>query len=216
MIGDKVNTKEKHTRAAAAILEQIGEHIGDGATFTVAGQSGAGKSEVAHELARLLDEAGRKTIVFQQDDYFFFPPKTNHNRRVEDIEWVGAQEVNLALLDEHMAAFKSSANRVLEKPLVIFEEDRVISENVDLTPFKAMVAEGTYTTLLQNADWRIFIDRDYHDTFEDRKERGREKLDDFSEKVMMIEDAIISRHKARANIIIKKNFSIEMVEKESD
>jgi len=212
MIGDKVNTKEKHTRAATAIYERIGEHIRAGTTFTVAGQSGAGKSEVAHELARLLDEAGLKTVVFQQDDYFFFPPKTNHNRRVDDIGWVGTQEVNLALLDEHMDAFKNSANRVLEKPLVIFEEDRMITENVDFTPFRAMIAEGTYTTLLKNADWRVFIDRDYYDTYEDRRERGREKLDEFSEKIMKIEDAIISRHKGRANIVVKKDFSIEIVE----
>lgn len=56
----------------------------------------------------------------------------------------------------------------------------------------------------------MFIDRDYFDTLEDRRERGREKIDDFTDKVLKIEDKIISRHKARANIVVNKDFSVEL------
>ena len=47
MIGDKVHIKPKHTKAATAIVEMIQGDVGPGTTFTVAGQSGAGKSETA-------------------------------------------------------------------------------------------------------------------------------------------------------------------------
>jgi uridine kinase len=207
MIGDRVNTKPKHSQAANEVFALIQDELQGGRlTFTVAGQSGAGKSEVAEELASQLESHGLKTIILQQDDYFFYPPKTNHNRRVEDIEWVGVNEVNLQLLDQQLATFKNAKPQLMEKPLVVFEEDRIISEKLDLSPFQAMIVEGTYTTLLKNVNFHVFIDRDYHDTKDDRKERGREAIDNFSEQVMKIEDAIISKHRTLADIVISKEF----------
>jgi len=212
MIGDRVNTKPKHKRAAAQIMKLVGDRVTPGTVFTVAGQSGAGKSEIAYEIARELEAAGHRAYIFQQDDYFVFPPKTNHNRRVEDIGWVGTQEVHLALLDEHIAAFKARNPLVIEKPLVIFDEDRIITEKIDLSPFDVAIAEGTYTTLLRNPDYRVFIDRNYHDTLDDRKDRGREAIDEFSEKIMKIEDAIISRHRKLANLVVSRKFEVSFAE----
>lgn len=213
MIGDKLKIQPHHTRAANEIFRAVKKSLGTGpVTFTVAGQSGAGKSEIAEELAKSLGDAGYKTIVFQQDDYFFYPPRTNHHRRLDDIGWVGTKEVNLKLLDEHMGAFKDSKVQLLEKPLVIFEEDRITTEKVDLSPFKVMIVEGTYTTLLKNADYRVFIDRDYHDTRRHREERGRDVVDSFSDQVLKIEDGIISKHKSLASFVVRKDFTVEIVE----
>ncbi len=214
MIGDKVNSKPKHKRAARAIFEMVRDELRPRTAFTVAGQSGAGKSEIAWELAQLLEEAGHRAYIFQQDDYFVYPPRTNHKRRLDDIQWVGTQEVRLDLLDEHLAAFKSDGPRVIEKPLVIFDEDRIVTEQVDLSPFDVVIAEGTYTTLLKNADYRVFIDRDYHDTLADRKERGRDPIDEFSEQVLKIEDGIISRHRDLADFIVRRDFTVERVDRE--
>lgn len=214
MIGDRVNTKPKHSRAARITMDLLEDRLGnERIVFTVAGQSGAGKSEIAQEMATLLEASDRRTAILQQDDYFFFPPRTNHDRRLKDIGWVGINEVNLQLLDEHLARFKSEGGSALEKPLVVFDEDRITTENIDLSPFQAIIAEGTYTTLLKSADYHVFIDRDYHDTKEDRRERGRETIDDFSEQVMKIEDAIISKHKALADIIVHKDFTASLVRK---
>jgi len=208
MIGDRLNIKPKHQKAAQAIFDRLSPQMGPRLTVAVAGQSGSGKSEIADALARLFDEAGHRTLVFQQDDYFFYPPRTNHNRRVDDIEWVGTKEVDLKLLDQHMRAFKDKPTVLLEKPLVIFAEDCITSEMVDLSPFDVVIAEGTYTCLLDNVDHRVFIDRDYRDTLEDRRERGRDIVDEFSEQVLKIEDRIISKHRTLADIVISKDFSV--------
>lgn len=214
MIGDRVNVKPKHQKAARLIFDALaGLSLPERAAFTVAGQSGSGKSEIADALARLFDESGRRTLVFQQDDYFFYPPRTNHKRRVDDIEWVGANEVNLKLLDDHLAAFKGHPTLLLDKPLVVFTDDTITSEMVDLSPFAVLIAEGTYTSLLANADYRIFIDRNYHDTLEDRRERGREVVDDFSDKILRIEDRIISKHRELADFIVNRDFTVEVVDR---
>jgi uridine kinase len=213
MIGDKIRIEAHHTKAAEGIFAAVKDRLSDDRlVFTIAGQSGAGKSEIASELARLLDAAGHKTVVFQQDDYFVYPPKTNHNMRLKDIGWVGTQEVNLKLLDEHLAAFRSGNKQLLEKPLVVFGENRIAVEKVDLSPFGVLIADGTYTSLLKNVDFHVFIDRDYYDTKEHRLARKRDVIDQFSDQILKIEDRIITRHKQYADIIVSKDFSVQVVE----
>jgi uridine kinase len=214
MIGDKIHVQPHHTSAAREIFEALKGQVGGGRTaITVAGQSGAGKSEIAHELARFLDEAGHKTFVFQQDDYFVYPPRSNHNQRLKDIGWVGTQEVHLHLLDEHVEAFKKGKNELLEKPLVIFEEDRITTEKIDLSPFDIVIAEGTYTSLVKNADYHVFIDRDYYDTRQHRLERGRDKIDEFTDQILKIEDGIITKHQQYADFVVRKDYTVEVVKK---
>ncbi len=209
MIGDIINTKPHHEDAARQIFEFVKDELNLGRpVFTVAGQSGAGKSEIAHELGKILEQEGMKTYVFAQDDYFQYPPKTNHQQRLADINWVGTKEVKLSLLDQHIAAFKHTPSQLLEKPLVVFKEDRISSEKIDLSRFTAAIAEGTYTTLLTNADFHVFIDRDYHDTKADRVERGRDTIDEFSERIMKIEHEIISKHRELARFVVDKKFKV--------
>jgi uridine kinase len=179
--------------------------------LTVAGESGSGKSEIAGELAKRLEADGLRVLILQQDDYFFYPPKTNHQRRLQDIRNVGLEEVNLALLAEHLRQFKHSPGQVIDKPLVIFEEDRITREKIDPKEYDMVIAEGTYTTLLEDADYRIFIDRDYRMTLEARKERARDPIDEFSERVLEIEHGIISKHKKLAHIVVDKDYNAHRV-----
>jgi uridine kinase len=212
MIGDKIVAKPYHIKAAKQIFAALEKTVSQGRiTLTIAGESGSGKSEIAGELAKCLDAAGKSTYIFQQDDYFFYPPKSNHVMREKSITHVGTGEVNLELLDEHLDLFKHPNNKKINKPLVIFEEDRITHEDVDLKSFNIAIAEGTYTTSLKNADHRIFIDRTYEDTLEDRKARGRDVIDHFTNRILTIEHEIISKHKELASIIVENDYSVTVV-----
>jgi len=214
MIGDKIVAKPYHVKAAKEIYAALESAVSKGRTaITIAGESGGGKSEIASELAKRLEAAGRKTYIFQQDDYFFYPPKSNHEMRVKTITHVGTTEVNLELLDEHLYLFKHPNNKPLTKPLVVFEEDRITDEGVDVSAYDVAIAEGTYTTSLKNADHRIFIDRTYEDTLEDRKARGRDVIDEFTNRILKIEHEIIAKHKELANIIVEKDYSVTVLRK---
>ncbi len=214
MIGDKVVPKPHHTAAAEAVFGLLKDEVGGKRiVLTVAGESGAGKSEIAVELARLLTTQGAKPIVFQQDDYFFLPPKTNAETRKKNIKHVGLTEVNLALLDEHARLFKFSPGEAIEKPLVVFEEDRITKETVSPENFDVMIAEGTYTTLVNHANFHIFITRSYVDTLEHRKDRARDTLDEFSERILEIEHNIISKHKSLAEIIVDGDYRAAWADK---
>lgn len=199
------NYHRKAAKQAVAMLMPRIEESGGKFFLTVAGESGAGKSEIAASIAAELEKAGKKPFIFQQDDYFVYPPKTNAEKRKEDIGWVGMQEVKLFVLDEEIAAIRRGQT-MIEKPLVIFDEDRITKEKVEVEDYDVFIAEGTYTTALKNVDQRIFIDRDLNDTRKARAKRAREKQDEFLEQILSIEHRIISAQKKEADIIITRGY----------
>jgi uridine kinase len=216
MIGDRVIPKPHQTAAAEELLALLGTRIRDRTVIGIAGESGSGKSEIAVELIRFLEEKKIPAVMFQQDDYFFYPPKTNEEARRRSVKSVGLGEVNLRLLDEHMGHFKRAPESVLQKPLVVFHENRITRETIDPMAFEVAIVEGTYTTLLKNVDWRVFIDRSYKDTIDDRKERSRDTIDEFSEQVLELEHKIIARHKTMAHIVVNGDFSLTPVDMDED
>ena len=209
MIGDKLVIEAYHEengrRVAAACLPKI-KDAGRVFTLTVAGESGSGKSETAATTAHELEKAGLRVAILGQDDYFILPPKSNSAKRKEDISWVGMGEVKLALMDEHLKAAKEGQKSIV-KPNVIFEEDTVGEETISLEDIDVVIAEGTYTTSLNEADFHAFIDKTYHDTLAHRNKRAREETEGkFIEAVLEIEHIIISGLKSRADIILPKHY----------
>lgn len=210
MIGDKLVIKPEHRRAAAEIADWLAPTLDEASgvhALTIAGESGSGKSELAQALADHLEDRGIRATILQQDDYFVYPPKTNHRARLTDITWVGPGEVRLDLLDRHLAA-ALAGEREVEKPLVHYEQDRIDLERRSLEGVRVAIAEGTYTSLLANAQTRVFIDRTYRETKKDRLERAREAHDDFLERVLEIEHRIIAGHKDRANLLVDGDFRV--------
>ena len=210
MQGDVIIVEEQHRRVAETIAERLLDRI-RGAnriyTVTVAGESGSGKSETATAIKEALKVRGLRAEILQQDDYFVFPPKTNDGRRRADIGWVGPGEVRLDLLDEHLASARAGA-AAISKPLVVYDEDRITEEELSLAGVDVVIAEGTYTTSLEQVDTRVFIQRDYKDTLQARQRRGREEFDPYIEEVLEIEHGIISRQSKKADVLISRDFEV--------
>lgn len=215
MRGDSIVIELHHERAAegigAIILPML---AGNDNKFvlTVAGESGSGKSETAAAVANVLAAHQIESFIFQQDDYFVYPPKSNDRARRADISWVGPQEVKLDLLDSHLQAFRDGA-ATITKPLVVYADDSVEEETVEVGSARVAIAEGTYTTLLNNVDVHVFIDRDYAQTRAHREKRRRDdsELDPFIDEVLAIEHELISANKPRAQIIVHDDYSVSAV-----
>lgn len=213
MLGDELVIEEIHTERAREIVPVLKDRCGDDEKFvvTIAGESGSGKSELAAEIARINEEKGISTGILQQDDYFVFPPKTNHEMRKKNIDQVGTYEVKLDFLDANLRSFKKGASSIY-KPLIDYDADEINTEIKEVGEYEFLIAEGTYTTALEFADFRIFIDRNYEQTYEDRKKRGRDKLEPFVEDVLKREHEIISSHRSRADLLVTSDYQeIEMI-----
>ena len=213
MKGDVIIVEDHHRSAAREIIDRLEPAIRASDTYilTVAGESGSGKSETGKALADECASRGLSSFVFQQDDYFILPPKSNDRKRREDVSWVGTAEVRLELLDQHLQAARDK-QRDVEKPLVDYDADEIGTERVDLSERHVVIAEGTYTTLLENVDCRIFIARTRRDTLESRKKRGREEIEPFLERVLEIEHEIIAPHRERADVIINRDYEVSFVD----
>ena len=208
MRGDKLIIESWHVKAARQAGELLFPRIaGSTGRFvvTIAGESGSGKSEIAAALSGAFSEQGISSMILQQDDYFVFPPKTNEQMRRDDIAHVGLSEVRLDLLDQNLEGILAGKSEI-PKPLVIFEEDRITQETVNLDGVQAVIVDGTYTTILKSVHRRVFIDRTYVDTRKTRKRRARETQDAFLERVLEIEHGIISSHRSMADIIITPDY----------
>ena len=207
MIGDKLVIQEHHTQRAAEVCGLLMERIKPGKRFTltVAGESGSGKSELAYEIYRQLEERGIETEVLQQDDYFVFPPKTNHKMRRNNLDQVGPFEVKLGFLDANLRSFKRGESPIY-RPVVIYDQNRITFEEMEVADLAVLIAEGTYTSLLRFVDLRVFIDRDYHQTLEARKRRARDKWEPFVQDVLEREHQIISQHKVWADVVVPPGF----------
>jgi uridine kinase len=215
MRGDKLVIKEHHVKSAKMVADVVVPEIKKSSgryAITIAGESGSGKSETAETLKQELEKHDLPAFIFQQDDYFHYPPKTNAKMREKDINHVGASEVKLELLDQNIQEAVEGKDHI-EKPLVYFEEDKVETETIDLSGIKVVIAEGTYTTALNNPHTRVFIDRNYFDTKETRAERSREKQDEFLERILRIEHEIIRSQRSKADLIITKDYELKNLKK---
>ena len=82
--------------------------------------------------------------------------------RLEDIQHVGPNEVDLDLLNTHLLMLKSSKGIV--KPLVNYKENEILQEVVSEKKYDLIIVEGIYVSLLEQLDIKIFIQRTYLET----------------------------------------------------
>jgi uridine kinase len=216
MKGDVVVLQECHRRAAAEIVPLIIDAIRRKSTrytITVAGESGSGKSATGRAIADELEKHGIRCVVLGQDDYFVLPPRSNDLERRNDPQWLGPHvEVRLDLMEQNLVS-AIRGEREITKPLVDYDSDTIQEETVTLDGCKVLIAEGTYTSLLKHVDTRIFIARSWLDTREDRQKRnrGNEVGDPFTEQVLSTEHKIIAGHRQLADLVITKDYEVVAV-----
>jgi uridine kinase len=216
MKGDILVLQECHRRAAGAIVPQILDAIsrkGTRYTITVAGESGSGKSETARAIADELEKYDIGAVVLGQDDYFVLPPRSNDTERRKDPQWLGPQvEVKLDLMEQNLVSAIQGESEIT-KPLVDYDANTIQEETITLEGIRVLIAEGTYTSLLKHVDTRIFIARNWQDTLEDRQKRrrGKEVDDPFTERVLTTEHMIIAGHRQLADFVITKDYEVVAV-----
>jgi uridine kinase len=208
MLGDIINIRSEYYTTSNDIVDYLKElqvWSKSRLAIAIAGESGSGKSVTAICLQHTLAENGRKALILHLDDYFKLPPRTNHDKRVESIDWVGPQEVRLDLLQRNVDEFKAGLKELV-RPLVNYKLNQILAETIPLVAYDCIIVEGTYSFLLENMDFHIFMDRTYLETKQQRDERGRDVQDDFVEKVLEIEHNIIRAHRPKAQMIVNKSY----------
>jgi uridine kinase len=219
MIGDVITIRPEYTTTAETLYSLVRSRLvthlhptTQRCVVLIGGESGSGKSVTAVCLAKVFEANNHTSSILHLDDYFALPPASNHAQRVADISQVGPQEVRLAVLQQHVDAFTHGANFV-RKPLSHYKENIITEETLDWRGVRVLIVEGTYSLMLRNADFRIFMRRTYLDTQSHRAARARAASEQsaFIEQVLAIEHTFVAPTGASADAVVEKDYSVTTI-----
>jgi uridine kinase len=224
--GDIPRIKTHHVEAAGEILPEIAARIrqaadgGERLTIGLSGESGSGKTEIAHLLVLMLRRQGLAGVVLAGDAFFIRPPADNHQNRVAAHargaleEAVGPHEVDLARLDRIIASARRRDTAEIEVPSDCrsLPGRRYQDVPVSLGSVDAVVVDLTYALALDNIACKIFLERSslaQVDSVKDRNlERDPDQDFDFIRHVLEIEHEIIAPLRERADIVVDADYRI--------
>ncbi|MBW2637431.1 MAG: glycosyltransferase, partial [Deltaproteobacteria bacterium] len=224
--GDPPVIKEKHKKAATSLFPHILQEVrhaggaGRRVIVALAGESGAGKTEIAEYLRYLLRSEGMWGVTISGDAFFRRVPSENHRARIDAYaegqlqKYLGPSEVDLERLDSLLGSAIDRNRKTISVPsdCRTLGSRRYDEVPVDLEGIDVLFVDLTYSLLLENVTLKIFLESDYKGRIDEIRERnlGRDPDQDFEFilKVLEIEHGIIQGLKKRANLIVTKNYDI--------
>ena len=211
MIGEKITLIDNYFDLSGQLINHLQkESLLDGhkVVIGICGESGSGKSVTARCLQIELQKINVQSFILHQDNYYKLPPSENHNRRKLDLNWVGQNEVQMDLMQEHISRFKTGSDQI-EVPVVNYATSSFSNSIVDLNAVPVLLVEGVYSFALSSLDFKVFLERTYQETAKNRKMRNREKYDPFVEAVLKVEHEIVSRYRELTDVVITKDYSLK-------
>ncbi|MBC8505225.1 MAG: uridine kinase [Anaerolineales bacterium] len=208
MLGDVLLIEEKHKKAAEAIVERVNAMSGDKIVIAVGGESGSGKTELGHEIARLLKFQGTPAKVMHIDNYYNTSPQDRNPWRQEHgVESIGYTEYDWDSINQNLGEFKADADNVIMPciDLLTDQEDRL---KTSFKGLRYMVVEGLYAVQAE-ADLRVFIDLTYHETKKAQLLRGKENVDEWRMQVLQREHEVVRSLRPLADLIIDKDYQVK-------
>ncbi len=209
-LGDILVIKDEHKKAAQEITDLIlKKHTGEKVSIALGAESGAGKSEIAHMVAKNLFESEKKlkSFIIHTDDFFALPHKErNELRKKTNLDSVGPSEIDFEELNYVLKKFESNGQILV--PILEFITSSAYKLLVDFQNVNVLVCEGLYAPVM-DVTYKMFIDLTYHDTKGFRVERGKEVVNEFRMKVLEKEHQAVSELRKQADYLITKDYSLK-------
>ncbi|MBT7087376.1 uridine kinase [bacterium] len=210
MLGDVLLLEETHRKAASQILEvalakmKVTNHK---YVIAVSGESGTGKSEIAHCLSELFKQQGLKAKILHSDNCYKTTPHERHAwRQAHGVKSIGYTEYNWDKIEENIEDFRQG--REAKMPCVdrLTDQDDILLthfENIDI-----LILEGLYAIKANTVDLRIFIEITYQETKKAQLKRGKEVMNEWREKELAREQEVVQSLKELANYLITRDFKL--------
>jgi len=207
MLGDVLLITEGHRKAAASILEYLLEIDSPKVVLAIGGESGSGKTEIAHEVARDLKERGTPAKIMHIDNYYqTSPAERTPWRKEHGLDQIGFTEYDWEAINSNLAEFLADADRA-EMPCIDLLTDQ---EDLLITSFKGLrylIIEGLFA-IQADADISVLIDLTYHETKHAQYQRGKEPTNDFRWQVLEREHQVVQSLRSKADLLVEKDFSV--------
>ncbi len=206
MIGDHLLVEDKHRRVGRELAARAASNPAARLVVAIGGESGSGKSEVAHEMARRLKKEGRPAKILHLDNYYrTSPTERGAWRKEHGIDSVGDEEIEWEAVEQHVAAFRAGAEATL--PYIDLYNDSVDRLTTHFGEIRVLIVEGLYA-LRAPADLKVFIDLTYRETKEAQLARGKETVGEFRALVLEREHQVVRGHATLADLRVDREYRL--------
>lgn len=211
MLGDVLLIKDMHKSAANDIIKEILKIPSEKIIICISGESGSGKSELAHCIGKELVKTHKiPTKIIHSDNYYRIHPHRRNQYRIENgIDKVGMNEIEWKIITKNIHDFLN--NKKSEMPCIDLVPDEIDILITDFSKIKILIIDGLYAINLP-CNLSIFIDLTYHETKKAQADRGKEETNELRWKILEQEHKVVQSLKERASIIVNKDYSISCID----
>ncbi len=207
MLGDVLLITEKHETAGKAIFDKIMAGKKDKYIVAISGESGSGKTELAHVVAKLLKAEGIRAKPLHIDNYYRIPPLKRTKWRIEHgMESIGFTEYDWETINRNIQEFKAGKKATM--PCIDIVTDQVDTLITDFSEIELLIIDGLYAIKTEQADLRVFIELTYHETKKAQLKRGKEPQNEYRMKVLEREHVVVQSLKPTADLFVNMEYKV--------
>jgi uridine kinase len=216
MLGDILLINDMHKEAAQAICDTV---ISDRNSkeeryryvVGISGESGSGKSELAHALGKCLKEKNVRVKVIHTDNYYRIQPLLREEwRRNKGFDHIGVTEYDWVKIRKTLRDFREEQECVL--PCIDLIPEQVDKLITDFSKIDLLIVDGLYAINAEDIDMKVFIDLTYHETKINQIIRMKEAMSDFRLGILEREHQAVSSLKPQAHLVVDKSYQVVTME----
>ncbi len=204
MLEDVLLITDKHREAAAVIVEEILKNTKERLIVAISGESGSGKSELTHLVAKEMRKYGIFAKPIHIDNFYNTLPLQRKDWRIHNgIEnVVGLGEYKWDEIDRVIDDFKNG--RESSMPCVDLVTEQIDTLTTNFYEVDMLIIDGLYAINTEGVDIAVYIELTYHETKKAQKDRGKEPQNEYRMRVLEQE------HKAALSIKDKADWFVNM------
>ncbi|NOY37419.1 MAG: uridine kinase [Chlorobi bacterium] len=212
MIGDVLLINDLHKEAAASIRTYVKKDLENKPEryryiIGISGESGSGKSELAHVLGTQMKKNKVRVKVIHTDDYYKIQPLLREEwRRNKGFDKIGLEEYDWLKIRKTIRDYKEEQECVI--PCIDLLSEQVDKLFTDFSKVDFLIIDGLYAINAPDIDMHIFIDLTYQETKINQIIRLKEELTDFRLQILEHEHRAVSSLKSKADLIVNKSYQV--------
>jgi uridine kinase len=208
MLEDVLLIQDKHRAAAATILEEILKNKKDKFIVAISGESGSGKSELTHVIAKELRKHGIFAKPIHIDNFYNTLPLERTKWRVDNgIEKVvGLNEYRWDDINRVISDFKNGRQSTM--PCVDLVTEQIDQLTTDFRDIDMLIIDGLYAINTEGVDLRVFIELTYHETKKAQADRGKEPQNEYRMRVLEREHQVVLTLKNKADWFVNMDYQV--------
>lgn len=209
MLGDVLLIADKHREAGEAIINLILKNRKPKMMVAISGESGSGKTELAHVIAKGMRKHGIFAKPLHIDNYYRIHPHVRTEWRkqygIENV--VGPNEYDWDTINRNIREFKEGTAST--GPCVDLVTEQIDQLTTDYEDIDMLIIDGLYAIKVEDLDMRIFIELTYHETKKAQAVRGKEPQNEYRMQVLEKEHQEVQKLKPTADVLVGKDYKVQ-------